>query len=156
MSAASQRLRGDLAGCEVTVGSPVGLQKYAVDLGEVDGFGVITNRFEQGGDAEVATASEQTFGGAEDQIEGLLGEGVVSQTHAVEFAQDVGLEFLGEQGLHHVGVGDAGAEVVVDQQPELVEHGGLGDEYRRDVMRSFAAPRLRTPFAPSTAWLTHT
>ena len=123
MSAESHRLRGCFsAGGEVTFGSPVGLQQDAVDLGEVDGLGAVADGFEEAGDAEVAAASEQAFGGVQQQGEGLFDEGVVAESDAVEFAEDVGLELLGEQGFEHVGVGDAGAEVVVDEQAELVEH----------------------------------
>jgi len=107
---------------------PVGLHEDAVYLLEADFALAVADGFEQGADAEVADASEEAFGGADDERERVVGEGVVGQSAAVELVEDEGADVVGCEGLEVDGVGDAGAEVVVDGEAQFLDERGLGDE----------------------------
>lgn len=67
---------------------PVGLQEDAVDVVDVDGFVGGADGFDHAADAEVAGLSQDAVGGADDEIDGGLREGVVAEADAVEFAKD--------------------------------------------------------------------
>ena len=54
----------------------MGLEQDAVDLLEIDAFGLVPHGFEQTGQAQVARAAQEAVGGADDEGEGFLGKGV--------------------------------------------------------------------------------
>ena len=101
--------------------TPVGLEKDFVDLGGVDGFGLIPDRFDHGTDAEVFGGSENAFTGAVDEVEGRFGEGGMRESDEVELGVDEFGDVIGGEGLEFGGVGDAGEDVAVDLESE----GGL-------------------------------
>ena len=67
---------------------PVGLHEDAVDVVDVDGLVGGADGLDQAADAEVAGLAQDAVGGADDQVDGGLREGVVAEADAVEFAQD--------------------------------------------------------------------
>lgn len=86
-------------GFEVLMMTPVGLHEDGVDLGKVDGFGLVADGFYEGADAEVFDGAEDAFGGTHNEVEGRFGEGVVRQADAVELGEDVVLELVVVEGL---------------------------------------------------------
>ena len=79
---------------EIGFASPVGLEQDAVDVGQFDGFGVVADGFQQRGDAQVAGATQEAIGGADDQIEGFGGKSAMGQAAQVELGQDKVLDLL--------------------------------------------------------------
>ena len=75
------------------------LQEDAVDVVDVDGFVGTADRFDQAADAEVFGSAQHAVGGANDQVDRGLGEGVVSQSDAVEFAEDEFAQGVGVQAF---------------------------------------------------------
>ena len=78
-----------LGGFIAGVVPPVGLHEDGVDLFEIDGFGAATNGFNEGADAEVFNGTQGAFGNTEDEGGGILGEGAVRESGAVELGVDV-------------------------------------------------------------------
>ena len=60
------------------------MEQDAVDLLEIDAFGLVRHSFEQTGLTKVAGAALEAVGGADDEGEGFLGKGVVGETDSVE------------------------------------------------------------------------
>ena len=75
---------------EVIFISPMGLQEDAVDLFECDGFGLIADGLQHGTDTEVPGLADDPVGGSGDEVEGLVGEGVVSEIDAIELGKNEG------------------------------------------------------------------
>jgi hypothetical protein len=73
----------------------VGLEEDAVDLGEVDGLEAISDGLEERAEAEVSDASEDAFGGACDEGEGVVGEDGVGEPGAIELGADEGEDVVG-------------------------------------------------------------
>ena len=73
----------------------MGLEEDAVDLGEVDGLDAIADGFEERAEAEVSDASEDAFGGACDEGEGVVGEDGVGESGAIELGTDEGEDVVG-------------------------------------------------------------
>lgn len=73
----------------------MGLHEDAVDLLEAGFALAVADGFEQGADAEVADASQKPFGGADDEGERVVGEGVVRKPAAVELVEDEGADVVG-------------------------------------------------------------
>ena len=73
----------------------MGLEEDAVDLGEVDGLDAIADGFEERAEAEVSDASEDAFGGACDEGEGVVGEDGVGESGAIELGADEGEDVVG-------------------------------------------------------------
>ena len=115
-------------GWSIAVFAPVRLDKDAVDLLEIDGAGLVADGFEEGTQTKIACAPEQAFAGADDERQGLGGEGVVAQADAVELGQDERLDGFGRQARQHDRVGDAGADFLVDGQGEGLQERGLPDQ----------------------------
>ena len=78
-----------LGGFVAGVVPPVGLHEDGVDLFEIDGFGVIIDGFDEAADAAVFNGMQGAFGDAEDEGGGILGEGAVRESGAVEQGVDV-------------------------------------------------------------------
>ena len=68
----------------VTVFSPMGLNKDPVDLFQIDDAGLVADRLDEGGHAQVLGAAQQAFAGAPDQGKRFHREGVVAEAGAVE------------------------------------------------------------------------
>ena len=107
---------------------PVGLQEDAVDVVDVDGFVGAADGLDQAADAEVAGLAQDAVGGADDEIDGGAGEGVVSESDAVEFAEDEVAHVIGIEAFGDDGVGDAAFDVLVDAEVEGGEQAGPADE----------------------------
>ena len=56
-------LRWERGGEEIGIVAPVGLEQDAVDLFEIDAFGLIADGFEQTGQTQVAGATQEAVGG---------------------------------------------------------------------------------------------
>jgi len=67
---------------------PVGLQKDAVDIVDVDGFVDRADGLDHAADTEVAGLAQHAVGGADDEVDGRSGEGVVAKSGAIEFTPD--------------------------------------------------------------------
>ena len=85
---------------QVGVLAPVRLQEDAVDLLQVDGFGAIAHGLEQGTEAEVSRAAQDSLARAYDEAGGVVGEGRVCERDPVELGSDafgdtVWIQFLG-------------------------------------------------------------
>ena len=78
-----------LGGFVAGVVPPVGLHEDGVDSFEIDGFGVISDGFNEGADAEVFNGTQGAFGDAEDEGGGILGEGVARESSAVGASIDI-------------------------------------------------------------------
>ena len=86
----------------------MGLDEDAVDLFEVHDAGLIADGFDERAQAEIAGASQQAFAGADDEREGFGGEGVVTETGAIQLIQDEVLDGFRSQPLEQGRIGDAG------------------------------------------------
>jgi hypothetical protein len=106
----------------------MGLDEDTVDLLEVDDAELVADRFNEAGEAEVACAAQEALAGADDQGQGVLREGVVAQAGAVQLREDELLGGLGAEAWEDDGVGDAGADFLVDGEGEGLEQRGLADE----------------------------
>ena len=67
---------------------PVGLHEDAIDVVDVDGFVGAADGFDQATDAEVAGLAQDAVGASDDEIDGGLGEGIVPESDAIEFAEE--------------------------------------------------------------------
>ncbi len=47
---------------EIGFAPPMGLEQDAVDVGQIDGFGVVADGFEQRGDAQIARPTQEAIG----------------------------------------------------------------------------------------------
>jgi hypothetical protein len=94
---------------------------------EVHDTGLGAHGLDERAQAEVAGASQESLAGADDEGEGLGGEGVVAQAGAVELVEDERFDGFGAQAGQQGRVGDAGA----------------------DLTRSLP---LVSPFGPRCAW----
>ena len=75
----------------------MGLDEDAVDLFEVHDAGLVADGFDERAQAQVAGAAQESFAGADDQGQGVGGEGVVAQAGAVELVQDELFDGFGTQ-----------------------------------------------------------
>ena len=64
------------------------LHQNAVDVVDVDGFIRTADGLDHAAHTEIAGLAQDAVGGADDQLDGGLREGVVPQPDAVELAQD--------------------------------------------------------------------
>src|SRR6516225_7425428 len=103
---------------------PVGLQEDAVDVVDVNRFVGAADGLDHAADAEVAGLAQDAVGAADDEIDGGAGEGVVSESDAVEFAEDEVAHVVGIEPLGDDGVGDAALDVVVDAEVEAARRLG--------------------------------
>lgn len=76
------------------------LDENAVDLLEIDNAGLITHRFQEAADAQVAGAAQETFPRADDERQGFGREGVVTQASTVQLGDDEGLNRFGKGSTH--------------------------------------------------------
>ena len=98
----------------VSLPTPVRLQEDAVDLLEVDSLRLISDSFHHGCDAEVSDASDHSFARSCDEVECLVGEGVVAECDLVELLENELDGVIRREFLQHDRVGDAASEIVVD------------------------------------------
>jgi hypothetical protein len=119
--------------------APMRLEEDAVDLLEIHHASLIPDGFEQGAQAEVASATQEAFAGANDQRQGLGGESVVTQAGAVELGQKEGFDDLWRQARKHDRVGDAGTNLLVDGEGQRLQELGLAQQDqvvgRREVLQ---------------------
>ena len=101
--------------------SPMRLNEDPIDLFEVNEFGLIADGFEQRADAEVFDSAEDAFGGADDEGDGFFGEGVVSETGAIELIEDKRSQILFIEFGHDDGEGDSGFDVFIDGEMDIEE-----------------------------------
>src|SRR5262245_42420055 len=97
-----------------------GQQEDAVDVVDVNRFVGAADGLDHAADAEIAGLAQDAIGAADDEVDGGAGEGVVSESDAVEFAQDEVAHVVGIEPLGDDRVGDAALDVLVDAE---VEHG---------------------------------
>ena len=107
---------------------PMRLHQDAVDVVDVDGFVGAADGFDQAADAEVAGLAQHAVGGADDQVDGGLSEGVVPESGAVELAQEEVAHGVGTQAFGDDRVGDAAFDVLVDAEVQGGEQAGPADE----------------------------
>jgi len=119
-----QRLDGFVA----AVVPPVGLHEHGVDLFETDGPGLVADGFDQGTDAKVFDRPQGAIGAAQDELDGVFGEGGVGQAGEVELVLDVVAEGGRRKGVEFGGVGDAAFEVELSPELKGCVEGGLADE----------------------------
>lgn len=108
--------------------TPVGLEEDGVDLGEIDGFGAVSDGFDHGANAEVFDGSQGAFGAACDEVGGGIGEGGVREADAFELVVDVAGEVGGGEGFEFGAVGDSGFEVLIGPELQGGVEEGLADE----------------------------
>jgi len=106
----------------------MGLHEDAVDVVDVDGFVGGANGLDHAADTEVAGLAQNAVGGADDEIDGRLREGVVAEADAVEFAEDEVAHGVGAEAFGDDRVGDATLDVLVDAEVESGEEAGPADE----------------------------
>ena len=108
--------------------TPVGLEEDGVDLGEIDGFGAVSDGFDHGANTEVFDRSQGAFGASCDEVGGGIGEGGVREADAFELVVDVGGEVGGGEGFEFGTVGDPGFEVLIGPELQGGVEEGLADE----------------------------
>jgi len=123
------------AGFHVMIFSPMRLHECAVDLFESGVLEAGADGFDEGGDAEVACRAQEAVAGADDEFEGVVIKDVVGEAYAVEPGVYEGAQIVGCKAVEDGGVGDAGADVVVDGEPQGAQEGGLGDKEEGVVFR---------------------
>jgi len=106
----------------------VRLHEDGVDLFEIDGFGAVTNGFEQGTEAEVFYGAQGTFRGTDDEGGGVLGEGAVRESDAVELVVNEAGEGGWCEGVDSGGVSDSVFDVAVVTELEGGVELGLAEE----------------------------
>ena len=106
----------------------MGLNEDAVDLLEIDDADLVAHGFDERAQAQVAGAAQQALAGADDEGQGVRGEGVVAQAGAVQLGQDELLDGFGSQAGQDDRVSDAGADFLVDGQGQGLEQRRLADE----------------------------
>ena len=94
--------------------TPVGLHEDGVDLGEIDGFGLGADGFDEGAEAEVFDGTQGAFGAANDEVESFFGEGGMRKADTVELSEDEALELVVVEGVKFCTVGDSGFEITVN------------------------------------------
>jgi hypothetical protein len=121
---------GDVGSIIAEVGLllPMGLHEDAVDVVDVDGSVSGADGFDEATDAEVAGLAQNAVGGTNDQVNGRLGEGVVSEPGPVEFANEEAAHVVGIEPFGDDGVGDAAFDVLVDAEVEIGEQAGMANE----------------------------
>ena len=97
---------------------PVRLHQDAVDVVDVNGFVGRANGLDQAADAEIAGLAQDAVGGADDQVDGGLREGVVSQADAVQFTQEEVTHAVGTQAFGDHRVGHATFDILIDAEVE--------------------------------------
>jgi hypothetical protein len=107
---------------------PVRLQEDAVDVVDVDALVGGADRLDQAADAEVAGLAQDAVGGADNEVDGGSGEGVVGQSDAIEFAQDEVTHVVGIEPLGDDRVGDAALDVLVDAEVQSGEQIGPAEQ----------------------------
>ncbi len=106
----------------------MGLDEDAVDLFEIDGADLVAHGFDQGTEAEIASATQESSAGANDERQRLGGEGIVAETGAVELGQDERFDGFRCQARKNDRVSDAGTDFLVDGQGQGLEKRRLSDE----------------------------
>jgi len=128
-------LRWERGGEEIGIVAPVGLEQDAVDLFEIDAFGLIADGFEQTGQTQVAGATQEAVGGADDEGEGFLGKGVVGEADGIELADNELVDLVGIEPGDDDGKGDAGLDVLVDAEVKIGQERGLADQNQVVILR---------------------
>ena len=105
----------------------MGLNEDVVNLLEIDRAGLVAHGFDERRQTEVAGPAQQALGGADDEGQGVGGEGVVAQAGAVELGQDEGFGGLGSEAGQDDRIGDPGTNLLVDRERERLEQRRLGD-----------------------------
>jgi hypothetical protein len=117
-----------LLGFVAVVVPPVGLHEHGVDLFEVNGLGLVANGFDERSDAEVFDGAQGAFGSAQDELDGILGEGGVGQGGEVELLMDVVCEGGGSDSVIRLRFTVLLMDVVCEGGGrEQFEFGGVGD-----------------------------
>jgi hypothetical protein len=91
----------------------VRLNEHAIDLFEVHDPGLVAHGFDEGAEAEIARAAQESLAGANDQGQRFLGEGVMAQTGAIELAQNELFGGLRTDPWQERRIGDARADFLV-------------------------------------------
>ena len=73
------------------------LHEHAIDLLESHDFGLVQHGLNQTAQAQIAPLAQHPFAGAHDQVQRVLGEGVVTQPATVQLVQDEALHLFGRQ-----------------------------------------------------------
>ena len=104
------------------------LHEDGVDLFEIDGFGAVTDGFEQCAEAEIFHSTQGSFRGADDESGGVLGEGAVRESDTIKLAVDEVEQCGGCEGVDAGGVGDSVFDVAVVAELEGGVELGLAEE----------------------------
>ena len=107
---------------------PVRLQQDAVDGVDVDGFVGRADGLDHAADTEVAGLTQHAVGGADDEINGRSGEGVVAKSDAIEFTPNEVAQGIRAEAFGDDGVGDPTLDVLVDAEVEGSEQVGPANE----------------------------
>ena len=105
------------------------LNEHAIDLFEVDDAGLVANGFNQGAEAKIARAAQESLAGANDQGQRFLGKGVMAQTGAIQLAQDELFGGLRTDPRQKRRISDAGADFLVHGQSQRLQQRGLAQEH---------------------------
>lgn len=106
----------------------MGLEQDAVDLFEIDAFGLVAHGFEQTGQAQVAGATQEAVGGTDNEGESFLRKSVVGEADGVELGEDELMDLIGVEPGDDDRKGDAGLDVLVDAEVEIGQERGLADQ----------------------------
>jgi hypothetical protein len=99
-----------------------------IDLIEVDDLFTVSDGFEHGRDAEVASAAQDAFGRADDEINSIIGEGIVAELNNVELAVDEVFHIIRVYSGHLDGIGDTAFDVLVDDEMQFLHELRLSKE----------------------------
>ena len=97
-------------------------------MGQIDAAGLVADGFDEGAQAEVAGVAQDARAGSYDEGEGFGGEGVVAEAGAIKLVEEELLDVFGTEAWQHDGVGDAGADLLMDAELEGLEQGWLADK----------------------------
>lgn len=113
----------------------MGLHKDVVNLVETDDLFAVSDCLEHGGDTEVACSAQDAFGGADDEVNGIVAEGVMSQLDDIELSIDEVFHVVGIHSGDFYGIGDAALEVLVDDEMQFLHELWLCEEDKVVVFR---------------------
>ena len=107
----------------VAVLRPVGVKEHAVDLLEVDGLGAVSDRLEQGAEAEITHAAQDAVGRAHAARERVRGEHRMREPCAIELGADERGDVVWRELRQEDRVRDAAAQILRARRQPAARNG---------------------------------
>ena len=103
------------------------LTEDAVDLLDIDGAGLIADRFDEGREGDISGSAQNTLGGTDDKGHGVLGEDVVADSGAIKLVEEKGFDLFRGQRFENDRIGHPRSYFLVDVEREGLHQMRLTD-----------------------------